>query len=117
MLDTYARFLVQPLIQRVARTLADWGIAPNTLTAVAFLSGLLASGAFCLGLTYPALFLLWFSGFLDTLDGMVARLTEAVSLLGTLFDLFAVTVFFTGVVKLREACFKLKINKEPLSSK
>lgn len=89
MLDTHARSFVQPVIERAARHLSAWGVTPNAATSVAFATGLFAAAAFGLAFPKTALVLLWLSGFLDTVDGTLARLTGRTSPLGTLFDLVA----------------------------
>ncbi|RSK29065.1 CDP-alcohol phosphatidyltransferase family protein [Bacillus sp. HMF5848] len=85
MLDTKARHLVQPGIERTARMLLKVGLTADHVTTIAFVIGA-SSGIFIyLDLPFWALFVLWFSGFLDAVDGTMARLTKPSSF-GTVLD-------------------------------
>lgn len=95
MLDTHARKYVEPLIAVAARFFVARGFSANAVTWIAFLVGV-TSGVwvFC-GWTLFALFTLWLSGFLDAVDGSVARQTGSSSPWGTVLD-----VTFDRVVEL-----------------
>lgn len=85
MLDTHARRYVQPIIHRTAEGLLKVGLTANQVTFIAFLVGV-SSGLFVyLGYYYIAFLTLWLSGFLDAVDGSMARLTKT-SGWGTVLD-------------------------------
>lgn len=86
MLDTYARKHVQPAVDKTADYLLKKGWTADGVTKTAFAIGL-SSGVF-IYLNQPALALiaLWLSGFLDVVDGTMARKTKP-SPWGTLLDI------------------------------
>ncbi|WP_257348310.1 CDP-alcohol phosphatidyltransferase family protein [Pseudalkalibacillus decolorationis] len=85
MLDTHGRKYVQPIIERAADGLLKLGLTANQVTIIGFGVGGL-SGLF-IYFDHPviAVFLLWLSGFLDAVDGSMARKTKP-SAWGTLLD-------------------------------
>ena len=86
MLDTYARKHVQPAVDKTADYLLKKGWTANGVTKTAFAIGL-SSGLFIyLGHPMLALVVLWLSGFLDVIDGTMARKTKP-SPWGTLLDI------------------------------
>ncbi|RAZ76755.1 CDP-alcohol phosphatidyltransferase family protein [Planococcus halotolerans] len=86
MLDTHARKHVQPVIEKTADFLLRLGLTADAVTKIAFVTGL-SSGVF-IYLDHPfwAIFALWFSGYLDVVDGTMARKTKPSSW-GTLLDI------------------------------
>jgi phosphatidylglycerophosphate synthase len=85
MLDTRARHIVQPIITQTAKSLLKIGLTANQVTTIAFLVGV-SSGLFIyFDQPFWALFVLWFSGFLDAVDGTMARLTKTTPF-GTVLD-------------------------------
>ena len=87
MLDTHARKLLQPFIEKTARFCIKKGLNADQITWIAFLSGLISSLAILLELPFPGLVLLWISGLLDAVDGTVARIQATSSPWGTLLDI------------------------------
>ncbi|MCE7792660.1 CDP-alcohol phosphatidyltransferase family protein [Salipaludibacillus sp. CUR1] len=85
MLDTKARHLVEPAISQSANIFLKIGLTANHVTVIAFIIGV-SSGVF-IYLDQPilALAVLWFSGFLDVVDGTMARKTKT-SPFGTVLD-------------------------------
>jgi archaetidylinositol phosphate synthase len=85
MLDTHARKMVEPLIRKTAKGLLKTGLTANQVTMFSFVIGI--SSGFFVYWNFPvwAVFLLWFSGFLDAVDGTMARLTKP-SPWGTVLD-------------------------------
>ncbi|PYZ91666.1 CDP-alcohol phosphatidyltransferase [Salipaludibacillus keqinensis] len=85
MLDTKARHLVQPAVSRSASLFLKLGFTANQVTTIAFIIGV-SSGLF-IYIDQPiiALAALWFSGFLDIVDGTMARKTQTSSF-GTVLD-------------------------------
>lgn len=99
----YQRFCVDPMAQK----LMLWSfLHPSHLTLFGCLIGL--SSAFALGFGYiwTGLWLLLISGYLDTLDGTVARCKKQISSFGTTLDIvcdrvveFAIVVSFYSIHK------------------
>lgn len=87
MLDTRARKLLQPFVAKTARFFIKKGLNADQITWIAFLSGIISSFVILLGLPVPGLVLLWISGFLDAVDGTVARIQASSSPWGTLLDI------------------------------
>ena len=97
MLDTYARKIVDPWIDGVARVLRRARLTPNGVTALAMVVGGAAGfGAAC-GWTGTAIALLWISGLLDAADGALARMTRSSSL-GAILDITADRVVEISVI-------------------
>ncbi|WP_064091630.1 CDP-alcohol phosphatidyltransferase family protein [Rossellomorea aquimaris] len=85
MLDTHARKLVQPSIEGTGRYLLRKGLTANGVTFIAFIIGTSTGLVYYLGHPVLAVILLWLSGFLDAVDGTMARLTKP-SPFGTVMD-------------------------------
>ncbi|KEZ52724.1 MULTISPECIES: CDP-alcohol phosphatidyltransferase family protein [Metabacillus] len=86
MLDTHARKYVQPIIHHSAKRLLRAGLTANQVTVLAFIIGS-SSGFFVyIGQPFWALAVLWLSGYLDAVDGTMARLTKP-SGFGTVLDI------------------------------
>ncbi len=95
MLDTYARRYVQPMITVSAQACSKVGLTPNQVTYGAFLVGMGASVSMLLKESLVAIGLLWVSGYLDAVDGTMARIQQKSSAWGTLLD-----VTFDRIVEL-----------------
>jgi len=87
MLDTHGRKYLDPLINGYARNLSRKGIRPDQVTWLAFLVGIAAAMMILPGWELLSVLLLWISGFLDTLDGALARETRCSSSWGTVLDI------------------------------
>ena len=85
MLDTHARKYAQPTIQKTASGLLKVGLTPNQVTIIAFIIGISSGVLVYFGQPVLAIFVLWLSGFLDAVDGSMARLTKP-SPFGTVMD-------------------------------
>ena len=87
MLDSKARRLVEPLIGWTADKFLSINLSPNQVTWLAFLIGV-ATGLFIyLDLFIMAIIFLWLSGFLDAVDGSMARQVNNTTSWGTLLDI------------------------------
>jgi archaetidylinositol phosphate synthase len=86
MLDTHARKFVQPVISITAKNLLKLGLTPNDVTLTAFIVGVSSGVFYYLGFPIVAVIVLWFSGFLDAVDGTMARLSKT-SPFGTVMDI------------------------------
>ena len=86
-LDTYARKYFDSVINLAAEFLAGQGLSSNQVTVMAAITGVFAGFLVYLDLFIAAIIALWFSGFLDAVDGAVARLNNQESLWGTVLDI------------------------------
>ena len=87
MLDTRARKNFDGLFDKTARRFLAWGLRPNHVTGAALAVGLGAGAALYGGHPVVATGALWLSGFLDAVDGSMARQSGRASLAGALFDI------------------------------
>ncbi|WP_392454210.1 CDP-alcohol phosphatidyltransferase family protein [Chryseomicrobium aureum] len=85
MLDTHARKYVDPVINQTAGKLLDFGLTATHVTHIAFAIGVTSGIWIYLGNPWLALATLWISGFLDAVDGAMARKSRS-SAWGTLLD-------------------------------
>ncbi|WP_345243936.1 CDP-alcohol phosphatidyltransferase family protein [Pontibacillus salipaludis] len=86
MLDTHARKYVQPSIEHTSKWLTKLGLTANQVTTIAFIIGIASGGIYALGFPILAVVALWLSGFLDAVDGTMARMTKPSSF-GTVMDI------------------------------
>ena len=87
MLDSKARTLVEPVIGWTGNKFLKINLMPNQVTWLAFLIGV-ATGLFIyLDLFIIAIIFLWLSGFLDAVDGSMARQVNNTTSWGTLLDI------------------------------
>lgn len=88
MLDTNARKIVQPIIGRTADFFIKLRLTADNVTLIALIVGLLPSVVILSGFSnILAVVILWISGFLDAVDGTIARKTNSSSLFGTIMDI------------------------------
>ncbi|MGL5277991.1 MAG: CDP-alcohol phosphatidyltransferase family protein [Cetobacterium sp.] len=87
MLDTYCRKYIQPLIGVGAETAMKIGLSANAVTIIAMLLGIFSGCLAAFGFNIPAVLILWFSGYLDAVDGTIARKTNSSSPFGTVMDI------------------------------
>lgn len=88
MLDTKARKVVQPLFEKGANFFINLNFNANGVTLLAFAVGLLPSIIIYFELPKVlAVLFLWLSGFLDAVDGTLARKTKTSSPFGTVMDI------------------------------
>jgi CDP-diacylglycerol--glycerol-3-phosphate 3-phosphatidyltransferase len=88
MLDTYGRKYISKTIKKIAHYCHKKNISANAVTYVALFLGLTAAGALYYEHILLSLLLLWTSGFLDVLDGALARMSKMTSQQGMLMDIF-----------------------------
>ena len=87
MLDTHARKYVNPIIELGAKFLLKLKLTPNNVTILALLLGIATSIFLYFDMQIIAVILLWVSGYLDAVDGAMARRTNSSSSFGTLLDI------------------------------
>lgn len=98
MLDTYGRKYFDRLIMSFAKKLSQRDISPTTITYMALVIGILSSVFVYFNYPYLSILLLWTSGFLDTLDGKLARISNKVSDKGMLLDIFFDRIVEGGIL-------------------
>ncbi|MBB64959.1 MAG: hypothetical protein CMO81_07825 [Waddliaceae bacterium] len=92
--SSYQKYCIQPLIPK----LKERNCSPATITFFALCTGMIAIPFITLNFPLTALFFLLFSGYLDTLDGSLARALNASSPKGALFDIISDRIVECGVV-------------------
>ncbi|WP_041121365.1 CDP-alcohol phosphatidyltransferase family protein [Jeotgalibacillus alimentarius] len=85
MLDTYGRKYAEPVIRKTADRFLTFGWTANQVTIGAFIIGSASGIIYYLGFPILAVIVLWLSGFLDAVDGSMARATKT-SPFGTVMD-------------------------------
>lgn len=88
MLEHQFRFVIQPLIDTIARSFPK-KITPNVITGIALTTGMFAGYAIGNNHMYMALGMLWFSGICDVLDGTLARIRTISNPVGAYIDLIS----------------------------
>lgn len=86
MLDTHARKYVQPLISSVAGFFMRHKFTANQVTVIAFFMGISTGFFIYFKMTALAVVLMWTSGFLDAVDGTIAR-EKGSTPFGTVMDI------------------------------
>ena len=86
MLDTHGRKYISPLLKSVANIFLKLHMTPNNITIIGFIIGLTPFVLIYFDKPLIAVLLLWVSGFLDAVDGEMARTSNASSPWGTLMD-------------------------------
>lgn len=87
MLDTHCRKYIQPLIGVGADLAMKLGLSANGVTIIAMLLGVFSGVLVALGFNILAVLILWLSGYLDAVDGTIARKTKSSSAFGTVMDI------------------------------
>lgn len=89
MIDTRARSYFDYVFNKSARQLLKVGLNPNQITAAAFVTGIGAGLALFIGHPWLATALLWFSGYLDAVDGAMARQSGRSNSFGAMLDIIS----------------------------
>jgi phosphatidylglycerophosphate synthase len=97
MLDTKGQPYIQPLLDTTADTFVKWHLSANVVTGIAVAIGIMASVWIYVDLVWLGLIFLWLSGFLDAVDGTMARKTKP-SALGTVLDVTFDRVVEGGII-------------------
>ena len=87
MLDTHCRKYIQPMIKLGASIAMKMGLSANNVTVLAMLLGVASGVLTYFGMGIIGVALLWFSGYLDAVDGTIARETKSSSPFGTVMDI------------------------------
>ncbi len=90
MIEAHIRSKMQPFFDTIGKIVfIPFAIAPNTITLLAFITGLCSSMCICINQLIPALFMLLLSGLCDIMDGTVARITQQSQKIGAYIDLLS----------------------------
>lgn len=98
MLDTHARKYVNPIIELEAEFLLKLKLTPNNVTILALLLGVSTSIFLYFDMQIIAVTLLWVSGYLDAVDGAMARRSNSSSSFGTLLDIVSDRIVEVSIV-------------------
>ena len=98
MLDTHARKYINPLIDGGANFLINLKLTPNNATQLALILGVISAGLLYINQPIVALAVLWISGYLDAVDGAMARKTNQSSPFGTLMDITGDRIVELGII-------------------
>ena len=98
MLDTHARKYVNPIIELGATFLLKLKLTPNNVTILALLLGIATSIFLYFDMQIIAVILLWLSGYLDAVDGAMARRSNSSSSFGTLLDIVSDRIVEVSIV-------------------
>lgn len=98
MLDTHARKYVNPIIDFGAKFFIKCNLSANNVTFIALLIGLSTSIFIYFDMPIVAAILLWMSGYLDAVDGAIARKSNTSSSFGTLIDIVSDRLVEIGMI-------------------
>ena len=98
MLDTHARKYVNPFIEFGANFFIKLKISANNVTILALILGILSSVLLYFDKNIFAVIILWISGYLDAVDGSVARKTNPSSSFGTVLDITFDRIVEIGII-------------------
>lgn len=98
MLDTHGRKYVDPIINYGANFFIKLNLTANNVTVIALFLGILTSVFIYRDMNILAVITLWISGYLDAVDGSIARKTKTTSLFGTLMDITFDRIVETSII-------------------
>lgn len=98
MLDTHGRKYIDPIINYGANFFIKLNLTANNVTVIALFLGILTSIFVYIDMNILAVITLWISGYLDAIDGAIARKTKTTSLFGTLMDITFDRIVETSII-------------------
>ena len=98
MLDTHARKYVNPIIELGARFFFKLNLKPNHVTMLALILGILTSVFIYFDMNLIGVLILWISGYLDAVDGAMARNSKLTSSFGTVLDIVCDRIVEVGMI-------------------
>lgn len=98
MLDTHARKYVSPFIESGANFFIKLKLSANDVTTLALILGIISSIFLYFDKNVLAVAILWTSGYLDVVDGAIARKTSTSSSFGTVLDITFDRVVEIGII-------------------
>ncbi|MCC3144648.1 CDP-alcohol phosphatidyltransferase family protein [Halanaerobium sp. Z-7514] len=87
MIDSKGRKFLDPAINKTADLLITFNLTANQVSWLAFIFGFLAAVLVYFNVLLLGVIFLWFSGFLDSVDGAIARKNDNASAWGTVLDI------------------------------
>ncbi|MCB2289933.1 CDP-alcohol phosphatidyltransferase family protein [Clostridium sp. CS001] len=114
MLDTNGRKYFDKLFQIGANVFLKIGLKPTHITLMAAFVGIMGSVVFLYNQVILSIILLWLSGYLDAVDGAMARKSGQTSAIGTLLDIWLdrlveIVYIIAFAIKCSDATFSLMI--------
>lgn len=112
MLDTKGRKYFDKMFNIGASVFLKVGLKPTHITLIAALVGIMGAVAFSYNYIILAIVLLWISGYLDAVDGAMARKSGETSAVGTLLDIWLdrlveISYIVSFAIKCSDANFSL----------
>lgn len=98
MLDTHARKYINPAIDLGADFFIKCKLTANQVTVIALLLGISTSIFIYFDMPIISFIVLWISGYLDAVDGAVARKSKVSSSFGALFDILSDRIVEIGMI-------------------
>ncbi|MEF9990737.1 MAG: CDP-alcohol phosphatidyltransferase family protein [Romboutsia sp.] len=98
MLDTHARKYVNPIIEFGAKFCIKCNLSANVVTMIALFLGISTSIFIYYDMDIVSVVVLWLSGYLDAVDGSVARNSNTSSSFGTLLDIVSDRLVEIGII-------------------
>lgn len=87
MLDTRGRKYLDNFFKKTSNFFISLNLKPIHITLIALILGVLSSVLYYFNLIILSIVFLWISGYLDAVDGEMARSSKQISKLGTLYDI------------------------------
>ncbi len=114
MLDTYGRKYIDKIFIKGGNIFLNMGLIPTHITIMAAIIGISGAVAFGFHKFILSIILLWLSGYLDAVDGSMARKSGKTSSIGTLLDIWLdrvveLSYIIAFGVQCQEAIFSLLI--------
>ena len=98
MLDTYGRKYANPAIELGASCFLKMKLKANHITLLALVLGMITSVLVYLDFNVLAIVILWISGYLDAVDGAMARSSNNSTPFGTLMDITFDRIVEVGII-------------------
>lgn len=98
MLDTKARGRLSKIFDIPAKWFLVLGLHPNHITLVALGTGIVAGILLYFGYTISAITIFWLSGYLDAIDGSMARQSKTASMMGAMLDILCDRIVELSVI-------------------
>ncbi|MGL4911237.1 MAG: CDP-alcohol phosphatidyltransferase family protein [Romboutsia sp.] len=98
MLDTHARKYVNPFIEKGADFFIKLKLTANNVTTIALLLGIISAILLYFDKNIISVIVLWISGYLDAVDGAIARKINSSSSFGTVLDVTFDRIVEIGII-------------------
>ncbi|MCK4244749.1 MAG: CDP-alcohol phosphatidyltransferase family protein [Candidatus Omnitrophica bacterium] len=81
-----SKFDTEKISVKIGLMFSGFGLSPNTWTLLALIPAIFGFLSLCSGYLFTALIMFLISGFIDAIDGAVARVTGSVTAMGAFLD-------------------------------